>query len=150
MKLGDFVTRARKAHRPPVTCPVRFRILAVVDDDTDGTAPIEVDALLVFVSDASRNEAVTEADAAIDKRKGGTPADVAGSLREYHFLHRCLRDTDDPGAPFADTPDELATMLVGLERERVAAAYAAFVREEFPDAPTKEQLDKLTAEAGNA
>lgn len=150
MKLGDFVSRARKGHRPPVTRPIKFRVLAVVDDDTEGTAPIEVDAVLVLVSDAARNEAVTEADAAVDARKGGTPADVHSSLREFYFLHRCLRDAQSPGEPLADTPEELERMLVGKERERVAAAYAAFVAEEFPDAPTKEQLDKLTAEAGNA
>ncbi len=146
MKLGEFVTAARKARRHPVTREVTFRVLALVDPDNNQTAPIEVKALLRFVSDEVRNRAVAEADKATDQ---DAPHDVRSSMREYHFLCEVLRDAANPGEPFADTPDELAQVLVGRERERIASAYGAFVEEEFPDEPKKADLDDLVKQAGN-
>lgn len=147
MKLGEYLAEARKRRLPPVSRKIKLRVLVPLDDPPNTHNVREAEAILVLVSDEARNEAVAEADKALAESKDPVSAGARADLQDYYFLHRALRDPSAPAEPFADTPQDLRMAFVAKQKADVVAAYQGFVEEEFPDAPTKEGLDKMTREA---
>jgi hypothetical protein len=148
VKLGDILTRSRKGQAVPApTTPLTFKVLG--RDEQGVRTTTDARAVLAFVDDDERNEALRQAEKELRAEfpDGNVPLGLLSEERNYHVLAKGLRDEDDPRAPFADSVKQLRGALHHMEYERIVRAYEDFLEEEFPETPTPEQLDQLIEEA---
>src|SRR5262249_15330108 len=106
MNLKEFLETARVEEAPVL--PVKFKAVSI--RPSDGTRMwTEVSAVLVFVNDSERSEAVREADKYLREKYTSrnaqgqvierlpVPDDARVQEEMYQVLHRALRDVDDHG-----------------------------------------------------
>lgn len=148
MKLGDILSAKNQAGLvPSVTKPVEFKITAKGKASGEHlTATVR--AVLSFVTEEERAEAIKDAGDAVAKRYAErAPGDSAMSNEiALHMLARALRDADDPRQMFA-TVDELRKALVQGVATRLYSEYLAYESEEFPDTVSDATMTKLLGDA---
>lgn len=147
MTLGELREKHRGSARA-ITRPVKFRIL-VETESGDEPTPFEADALLRFVGDRERNDALQEAQAALAARYPGQAVlhEVHLAVRAYHVLALVLRDASNSVHPFADSAADLEESLTASEAIRLQAEYQRFVEDEFPERIDEEVRSQLVEEA---
>lgn len=130
MQLSDFFSS-------PAAVPLRGRSVKfkIVRNAGNGSRLVaDASALLVYVDEKDRAEAIRNADGIINARYKGDPipSESREDERALHILALALRDEDPPHAPFARTVDELRSALVDREFGNVWAEFNRYIAEEFP------------------
>lgn len=148
MKLGNFLERSRKGQATPApTRPVKFRVLS---KDSNGERTIvEASAVLAFVDDEERREALIAAEKSLREEfpTGEIPSERLKEEYAYHVLARALRDEEDTAAQFATDVKQLRRALHSMDRVRIYDEYVAFIADEFPEDVDQDTLEKLVEEA---
>jgi hypothetical protein len=145
MNLSDFFSTAARAVPAP-TRAVTFKVIG----SGPGSTRIVVDAKaeLAFVDEDDRLKALRSASDYIKKTYDGEPDRGRRFDEEIYFvLLLALRDADDINAPFASTALQLRNALVLPEALRLWDAYQRFLREEFPEEISAEEMAELVEEA---
>jgi hypothetical protein len=148
MRLADFLSvRNRGNATPAPTQPIAFK--AIARDANGDEYLVDCKALIAFVDENKRDQAIDAAEAVLRaKYAGGSgPDEKRRNEVAYQVLLRALRDADDPRVQLASSVDELRSALVMPEATRLYGEYVKFIDEEFPATPTPQQFDKLAAEA---
>lgn len=147
MKLGDLRTASLsgKALLAP-TKRVTFKVLLHTQHGERTTT--DASAILVFLDDEERDQALTAADKAVEARyNGNPPRDAREQERQYHVLAAALRDEENTAATFAQDAAELKRALHAIDRDRVYEAYIDFLAEEYPVEIDEATWKALTEEA---
>jgi hypothetical protein len=135
MKLGNFLRTAGTLRQ---VNPLKVKV-RVVKDALSRPMLGEVDAVLCFVDEDSRQGAIVAARKALAaKFPTDNTSDAYLDEFVYQRLFRALRDPDVDAASgmylqFADTVDELRCALMLPEAQRLDRLYQKFVDEEFPE-----------------
>jgi hypothetical protein len=145
MKLGEILRKSGGAFRAP-TKPVKFKVIGRDPSSGDQTVA-DAEAVLVFVDESEREEALIESEKYIRKKfPDGVmlSADRLTDSHTYHLLAKALRDADDPRQPFAaGGVSELRASLHRNEAQHVYSEYLRFVDEEFPEHVDDETFEEL-------
>lgn len=132
MKLGDLIasSMAGKALLAP-TKHIKFKVLLHTADGQRTAS--DASAMLVFLDDNERDQAIAAADKASEARYGGNPpVDAREGERQYYILAAALRDEEDTRVSFAKDVAELKRSLHAIDRARIYEAYIDFLAEEYP------------------
>jgi hypothetical protein len=142
MRLDGFLKSAGRAMLAP-TQPVSFTGIGLTKDRQQ--FKFTARAQLVFVDEEERAAILSEART-IQPDPELQQLEVA-----YRTLLVALRDIDDPAVRFADDVTQLRKALVSVEGGRLMREYQEFVKREFPEQPTGDDLSEVAAEAeGNS
>ena len=146
MKLGDFLSQAGSS-TPAPTKPVKFKVLGINGEGQQVTA--EAEAVIVFVDEHARQEAIREAHKDVRERwkNEDVPPDRLDDEITYQFLLKALRTADDPRRSFCASARELRNALTLRVCGSLMQQYRAFADEEFPDDVDNATLEELIKEA---
>lgn len=144
MNLGKILEAAQSG--PSVTCPVKFRV-GGVNLKLQKTAAAS-EAVLVYVGEDERAQALVEAASYLAKKFPGTPipAQVQESEETIRFMAVALRDKGDGVSPFCDA-DQLRSSLPLATLADLSARYRTFIDAEYPVEPSAEDEQKLKEQA---
>ncbi len=147
MRLGDFLNTTVEGHVAAPLHPVTFK--AIKRGKHGEEYVIEMKAVLAFVDEKRRDDAIDAAEAAIRRvyPDGNTPAEKRSNEIAYQVLLRALRDGDDPRVQFAENVEQLRSVLVQRVATHLYGEYLDFVDEEFPEVITPEQFAELVEAA---
>jgi hypothetical protein len=143
MRLGDFLNTSIEGQLMAPTHPVSFK--AIKRSKHGEEYIVEVKAVLAFVDEKRRDEAMDAAEAAIRRLypDGNAPAERRSNELAYQVLLHALRDADDPRVQFAESVEQLRSVLVQRVATHLYGEYRDFVDEEFPEVITPEQFADL-------
>lgn len=147
MRLGDFLSTTVEGQVAAPVHPVTFK--AIKRGKHGEEYVIEMKAALAFVDEKRRDEAMDAAEAAIRRvyPDGNAPVEKRSNEIAYQVLLRALRDADDPRVQFAESVEQLRSVLVQRVATHLYAEYQDFVDEEFPEVITPEQFADLVEQA---
>lgn len=120
----------------------------------------EHDVALRVLSNAELQDALFATEDLFRKKNiviGSTTIEAYEDEHTTQILYRALRDPRDPEKPFAESVDELRSLLTREEKDLLVARYNDFEKEvsPAPDMLTEEEMDglldeiKKKPEAGN-
>lgn len=147
MRLGDFLNVTVEGQVTAQTHPVTFK--AIKRGKHGDEYVIEVKAVIAFVDEKRRDEAMDAAEAAIRRvyPDGNAPVEKRSNEIAYQVLLRALRDADDARVQFAESVEQLRAVLVQRVATYLYSEYLDFVDEEFPEVITPDQFAELVEAA---
>lgn len=147
MKLSDFLSQAGGHASLAPTKPVKFKVLGRNQGGEQVVADAE--AILVFVSEKERQEAIRDAHQELRRLydKMPVPDERLSDEISYQLLFRALRDSTDQRVAFAGSVPELRAAMSLRVCSELVATYHEWVAQEFPEEIDEEQFQKLVEEA---
>jgi hypothetical protein len=136
------------AQGPSVSHPVKFRVGGL--NGQAQKARVLAEAVLVYVSEEERADALVEAAKYLAKKFAGAPIppQVQESEETIRFMAIALRDKADPAKVFCETgPDQLRAALPLDVLYDLSAEYRKFIAAEYKVELTDEDEKKLKEQA---
>lgn len=146
MQLSDYFDSDKARAYPAPSKNVTIKLLGANAQSIERLI-VDAKATLVPISEEHRLEALRLADDHIRAKYKGDPRSNRHDEEIYFLLARALRDPDDLSVAFAVTPLQLRNSLVLREALRLWDTYLAFVRDEFPDEVSPEEVQEIVKEA---